>query len=953
MMGLRHDNLAVARVAVVRRRCPAPIGASPSCSTPAPRGPSASTARSPPRRPSPPSAERRRGLRPARPLLRPGHPEIYKARPAASAPPAPRAHQHPRGPRRLRPRRRPRRRRPTGRHPARARVLRRHRHRRRHASSAPSRPPPALASAASSASTRSSTAASRTPSTLKPDHHRRPPPTGVVARRPPPLATRPQAHQHHPPDMKVSVPGAAGCGPTPRGRCSPATRPSSTPTSPPTAAMRVVLTGEDTHRRQRPHHPRRAPAARARLGRRPHRAPHQPALALPASDTDGRDALQQQIIEPLDPLPRAQRLHRPARARDRVRLPALRHRPQRAHRHPHRRRQRQELSLLNRERSANPDPNEPRTREEGNAIPQMARNFDPEMAASQAGILGVMQPQSGHFLASPYGGAFAVGNDDADVWGGLTGTEIGEAYGVGGLGLVGTGRGGGGTGEGTIGLGNTGLIGKGGGGGSGSATAAAPAPASAAAAPACPTSARPRPRSGRARQGHHPPHRPRPHQRGPLLLQPGLAATPTGQGPRRHPVHIGRPARSRRRGPGDDDEGRRGRQLHRPGVKPLDLPQAQGGGQRHRSPTRSCSSRRRPPPGVRSPTASSAVNPPPASMPRGPNAGGPGPRGPPRERRQRREEAARQPSRRTASPYTGEMFEHHDPDQGRQPRQPSPAPSPGTTRTPATCSPCSRSARSSRPPAPREAARAYGSIIDLFPATAPTSAATPAPASSASATPASSSPSTPSPRPSPSAPTTPPATASSPTPSPAPAATPRPSRRSSPASPSLPAGRFRGVDRILREDAAILAAAARRRPRQREGRQGRARQASHHHRHRPLPPLRPQLGDRRQRRRLPHHRRQGRGGLLRRPQAPLRRRALRRRDHRLRPRVLRHPRQAAAPSPTSSPAHYFSRGPMGYGMGKLAGRPARRQGRAQVRRAPLRHHAGRRLRQLGTVTGPL
>ena len=102
------------------------------------------------------------------------------------------------------------------------------------------------------------------------------------------------------------------------------------------------------------------------------------------------------------------------------------------------------------------------------AIPQMARNFDPDMAARQAGILGTMSAQSGHFLASPYGGAFAVGNDDADVWGGLTGTEIGEAYGVGGLGLVGTGRGGGGTGEGTIGLGNTGLIGKGGGGGTGS-----------------------------------------------------------------------------------------------------------------------------------------------------------------------------------------------------------------------------------------------------------------------------------------------------------------------------------------------------------------------------------------------------------------------------------------------------------------------------------------------------
>lgn len=47
---------------------------------------------------------------------------------------------------------------------------------------------------------------------------------------------------------------------------------------------------------------------------------------------------------------------------------------------------------------------------------------------------------------SAYGGAYAVGNDDEDVWGGLTGTEIGEAVGVGGLGLVGKGRGGGGTG---------------------------------------------------------------------------------------------------------------------------------------------------------------------------------------------------------------------------------------------------------------------------------------------------------------------------------------------------------------------------------------------------------------------------------------------------------------------------------------------------------------------------
>lgn len=77
------------------------------------------------------------------------------------------------------------------------------------------------------------------------------------------------------------------------------------------------------------------------------------------------------------------------------------------------------------------------------AVPQMARSYDP---SGDAGVLGVMGQQSGHFLSSPYGGAFAVGNDEGDVWGGLTGTEVGQAHGVGGLGLIGTGRGGGGVG---------------------------------------------------------------------------------------------------------------------------------------------------------------------------------------------------------------------------------------------------------------------------------------------------------------------------------------------------------------------------------------------------------------------------------------------------------------------------------------------------------------------------
>jgi hypothetical protein len=89
-------------------------------------------------------------------------------------------------------------------------------------------------------------------------------------------------------------------------------------------------------------------------------------------------------------------------------------------------------------------------------------------AAQKAGVLGILKSQQGSILASAFGRDSALGSDAADVLGGLVGTEVGEAYGVGGLGLVGSGRGGGGTGEGTIGLGSLGTIGKGGGGGSGS-----------------------------------------------------------------------------------------------------------------------------------------------------------------------------------------------------------------------------------------------------------------------------------------------------------------------------------------------------------------------------------------------------------------------------------------------------------------------------------------------------
>lgn len=96
------------------------------------------------------------------------------------------------------------------------------------------------------------------------------------------------------------------------------------------------------------------------------------------------------------------------------------------------------------------------------AMPQIARHWDPDMQARSAGLLGMIQKDQGHFLASPDGAAFAVGNSDEDVWGNMTGTEVGDAYGVGGLGVVGTGRGGGcdGSNCGIIGLGYVGTIGN-------------------------------------------------------------------------------------------------------------------------------------------------------------------------------------------------------------------------------------------------------------------------------------------------------------------------------------------------------------------------------------------------------------------------------------------------------------------------------------------------------------
>ena len=73
---------------------------------------------------------------------------------------------------------------------------------------------------------------------------------------------------------------------------------------------------------------------------------------------------------------------------------------------------------------------------------------------------GAQRPSGGsRHMASALGRDSALGADAEDVLSGLVGNTIGEAYGIGGLGLVGAGAGGGAAAEGTIGLGNLGTIG--------------------------------------------------------------------------------------------------------------------------------------------------------------------------------------------------------------------------------------------------------------------------------------------------------------------------------------------------------------------------------------------------------------------------------------------------------------------------------------------------------------
>ena len=103
-----------------------------------------------------------------------------------------------------------------------------------------------------------------------------------------------------------------------------------------------------------------------------------------------------------------------------------------------------------------------------NPDPVMARE-QAEEDARTAGIIGTLASMQGSFNAptSPYGADFALGNDPTSALGAMTGNDIGQNFGFGGLGLRGTGRGGGGLGQGTIGMGNFGTIGRGGGRGEG------------------------------------------------------------------------------------------------------------------------------------------------------------------------------------------------------------------------------------------------------------------------------------------------------------------------------------------------------------------------------------------------------------------------------------------------------------------------------------------------------
>jgi TonB family protein len=78
----------------------------------------------------------------------------------------------------------------------------------------------------------------------------------------------------------------------------------------------------------------------------------------------------------------------------------------------------------------------------------------------QLAWLGRWKPDPGTALGQLLQAGSAMGEDPEDVLGALTGNHVGEAYGVGGIGLTGTGASGGGTGDDTVGTGQLRTLGR-------------------------------------------------------------------------------------------------------------------------------------------------------------------------------------------------------------------------------------------------------------------------------------------------------------------------------------------------------------------------------------------------------------------------------------------------------------------------------------------------------------
>ena len=95
-----------------------------------------------------------------------------------------------------------------------------------------------------------------------------------------------------------------------------------------------------------------------------------------------------------------------------------------------------------------------------NMNPELAKQAARE-AAQNMGVIGIIRASNNAALASITGRESALGRDAQNAMGNLMGLEMGDAYGVNGMGMVGSQRGGDGTGDGTIGVGPLGTIGHG------------------------------------------------------------------------------------------------------------------------------------------------------------------------------------------------------------------------------------------------------------------------------------------------------------------------------------------------------------------------------------------------------------------------------------------------------------------------------------------------------------